>query len=109
MPFAFVYKCTNCGFAHEVTVKGFSVGPLHNTFAEHQTLTQSFACGPCRLTLVLPRLIDVEAWEHWKASDPKISSQMARYPFIADLVTRIDDSLAHSAVSQVEVGSVICP
>jgi hypothetical protein len=59
--------------------------------------------------LCVPLKIEFEEWERWKQESIAIEKPYTDYPFLRNIVSRIDQSLQISPGTCIDLGPIACP
>lgn len=108
MPTINFYTCQDCSHEQDANVKDFSLLSWRDArdsrewFERH---TNSFLCDDCMVCLTVPREVDVQTWQRWKAD-----SQPRDHAFVVELIKRIDAGFANESAGWiVDIGRIDCP
>ena len=109
--FTDVYRCRSCGHEFEISLMSFRVGPLpvcpdpakdEESTRRH---TRQFCCNACVMEVTIPVLLIRPDWFSWKQNAGAVYS---RYPFLRDLITRIEFTYA-GLPWHVDICDISCP
>jgi hypothetical protein len=110
--FSASFRCKRCSFDFTIDHKDFRIGPFAPTESETNErgesvdrCTRTLHCSQCALVLEIPKLLQRVDWIFWRDRSQR---RHFGYPFVEDLITRIDATFAGHPW-RVDIGEIACP